>query len=80
MRLAKQRSFLLLLSSIVMLSTSLGGCVKRGIREEIFCPQPSNEEIEDFESLDPDRPVSIWMSRVIGYCWHEYIWEGDFSE
>ena len=53
----------------VVLLAFFVSCAKNVRVETSFCPEPTIQEIEDFESLNPDRPVSIWVSRVVSYCW-----------
>lgn len=48
-----------------------GGCASVGGAEP-YCPEPTHEEVEDFNSLvleNPTRPTVFWVSRLIGYCW-----------
>jgi len=66
------RGFCLLL---LALSLSIGSAACRTIPtppEDIYCPMPSTNEIDDYAVIveaDPDRHAVRWISRIIAYCW-----------
>ncbi len=60
---------------LLSLSVCFGACATP-TRVGVNCPKPTEAEIDDYVRLiyqttsgNTVRPVVVWMSRVVGYCW-----------